>query len=158
MKKIILFVIFPFLGIAQSQYKYCELVGFQKFFSYKCYIAVDSGQSRSFWKQDFTMRDTDSSDASSATEYKNEKFYVTTDKDMYEGKSVQSDSKGKFIWKKVDTNKQSGTEPKTKRQTFNSMVEGMNKMGQDGWEFVQAYIVTHGDQHVYHWLLKKKIK
>ena len=38
---------------------------------------------------------------------------------------------------------------------FNSMVDAMNWMGNDGWEFVQAY--TIGDSksgYVYHWLLK----
>lgn len=40
---------------------------------------------------------------------------------------------------------------------FNSMVDAMNWMGNDGWEFVQAYVVTVGQQNVYHWLLKKNI-
>lgn len=38
---------------------------------------------------------------------------------------------------------------------FNSMVDAMNWMGAMGWEFVQAYVVTMGNQNVYHWLLKK---
>jgi len=158
MKKLIILILFPLFGISQTQYKYSELVGYQKFFSYKCVIAVDSGQSRTFWKQNFIMKEVDSTDISSPTDYRNEKFYVTTDQSMYEGKAVQSDAKGKFIWKKTEINKPSVTEQKFKTQSFNSMVEGMNRMGQDGWEFVQAYIVSHGDQHVYHWLLKKKIK
>lgn len=37
---------------------------------------------------------------------------------------------------------------------FNSMVDAMNFMGFAGWEFVQAYVVTTGNQSVYHWLLK----
>lgn len=41
------------------------------------------------------------------------------------------------------------------RIVFNSMVDAMNYMGKDGWEFVQAYTVTIGQQNVYHWLLKK---
>lgn len=40
---------------------------------------------------------------------------------------------------------------------FNSMVDAMNFMGEKGWSFVQAYVVTHGNQNVYHWLLTKKI-
>ena len=45
-----------------------------------------------------------------------------------------------------------------KVQTFNSLVDALNYMGNLGWEFVQAYIVTFGtDKHVYHWLLKKKV-
>ena len=43
-----------------------------------------------------------------------------------------------------------------KVQTFNSMVDALNYMGNDGWEFVQAYIVTVGQSNVYHWLLKKQ--
>lgn len=38
---------------------------------------------------------------------------------------------------------------------FNSMVDAMNWMGARGWEFVQAYVLTAGNQNVYHWLLKK---
>ncbi|MEC4049320.1 hypothetical protein OX284_007745 [Flavobacterium sp. SUN046] len=43
--------------------------------------------------------------------------------------------------------------------TFSSMVEAMNYMGQNGWEFVQAYTVSEpsGGQ-VYRWLLKRAIK
>ncbi len=40
---------------------------------------------------------------------------------------------------------------------FNSMVDGMNYMGQFGWKFAQAYVVTIGQQNVYHWLLYKDI-
>lgn len=40
---------------------------------------------------------------------------------------------------------------------FNSMVDAMNWMGSQGWEFAQAYVVTMGGQNVYHWLLKKDI-
>lgn len=41
---------------------------------------------------------------------------------------------------------------------FNSMVDAMNWMGARGWEFVQAYVITTGNQNVYHWLLKKSTK
>lgn len=43
-----------------------------------------------------------------------------------------------------------------KVQVFNSMVDALNYMGEDGWEFVQAYVVTIGQQNVYHWLLKQQ--
>jgi len=43
-----------------------------------------------------------------------------------------------------------------KVQEFNSMVDALNYMGNNGWEFVQAYAVTLGQQNVYHWLLRKK--
>lgn len=42
--------------------------------------------------------------------------------------------------------------------SFNSMVDALNYMGTKGWVFEQAYIVTTGNQNVYHWLLKKKIE
>lgn len=41
---------------------------------------------------------------------------------------------------------------------FNSMVAAMNYMGERGWKFQQAYVVTIKDQNVYHWLLYKDIK
>lgn len=43
-----------------------------------------------------------------------------------------------------------------KVQSFNSMVDALNYMGNAGWEFAQAYVVTSGQQNVYHWLLKKR--
>lgn len=48
-----------------------------------------------------------------------------------------------------------------KNLSFNSMVDAMNFMGELGWEFEQAYIVTIGSgasaQNVYHWLLSRYI-
>jgi len=46
-----------------------------------------------------------------------------------------------------------------KAKTFSSMVQAMNYMGQNGWEFVQAYTISEpsGGQ-VYRWLLKRAIK
>lgn len=41
--------------------------------------------------------------------------------------------------------------------SFNSMVDAMNYMGKFGWKFEQAYVVTSGQQNVYHWLLSKDI-
>ena len=41
---------------------------------------------------------------------------------------------------------------------FNSMVAAMNYMGERGWKFVQAYVITEPNkQNVYHWLLYKDI-
>lgn len=40
---------------------------------------------------------------------------------------------------------------------FNSIVDALNYMGDQGWEFVQAYTVTISQQNVYRWLLKKQI-
>jgi hypothetical protein len=38
---------------------------------------------------------------------------------------------------------------------FNSMIDALNYMGKDGWEFAQAYAITMGQQNVYHYLMKK---
>jgi len=40
-------------------------------------------------------------------------------------------------------------------QSFNSMMDALNYMGSQGWEFEQAYAITMGQQNVYHYLLKK---
>lgn len=41
---------------------------------------------------------------------------------------------------------------------FNSMVAAMNYMGERGWIFVQAYIISESNkQNVYHWLMYKDI-
>jgi hypothetical protein len=42
-----------------------------------------------------------------------------------------------------------------KAKTFSSMVQAMNYMGQNGWEFVQAYTISEASGgQVYRWLLK----
>ena len=45
-----------------------------------------------------------------------------------------------------------------KVKVFNSMVDAMNYLGRDGWDFVQAFVVTTGQSNVYHWILKKPRK
>jgi hypothetical protein len=46
-----------------------------------------------------------------------------------------------------------------KVQKFNSMIDALNYMGYQGWEFVQAYVVTHNSNtNVYHYLLKSELK
>jgi hypothetical protein len=46
---------------------------------------------------------------------------------------------------------------KGKRVKFNSMIDAMNSMGAQGWEFIQAFVVTTSGQNVYHYVLKKEI-
>jgi hypothetical protein len=149
MKKIVFILLLPFIFKGQD-FKYCELVGYAKWFSSKIVVAVDSGGGLN-WS---TLLK-DSADLVKPAEYKNEKFYVQTNEALYEGKQVQSDAKGKFIWKKVEVNAEK-TETVVKVKTFNSMIDGMNYMGHNGWEFVQAYVVTSGSQNVYRYVLKKK--
>lgn len=40
--------------------------------------------------------------------------------------------------------------------TLNSMVDALNFMTKYGYEFVQAYAFSVGNQNVYHYLLRKK--
>lgn len=75
---------------------------------------------------------------------------------------------GKFLSKKVTISIDYGQEQSFfsdnrikdetgKAQSFNSMIDALNYMGQQGWEFVQAFIVTEGaNQNVYHYLLKRR--
>lgn len=59
------------------------------------------------------------------------------------------------FWKKINESKI--VDETGKDIVFNSMVDAMNYMGKRGWKFVQAYVVTEGDQNVYHWLLSKEV-
>lgn len=44
-----------------------------------------------------------------------------------------------------------------KIQSFNSMVDALNYMGDQGWIFVTAYVLSVSNQNVYHYLLKKEV-
>ncbi len=39
---------------------------------------------------------------------------------------------------------------------FYSMIDALNFMSKNGYDFVEAYAVTIGNQNVYHYLLKKR--
>lgn len=39
---------------------------------------------------------------------------------------------------------------------LNSMIDALNFMAKNGYEFVQAYAFSVGNQNVYHYLMKKK--
>jgi hypothetical protein len=43
-----------------------------------------------------------------------------------------------------------------KNMIFNSMIDALNFMTKNGYEFVQAYAVTKSDQNIYHYLLRRK--
>lgn len=43
-----------------------------------------------------------------------------------------------------------------KNMIFNSMIDALNFMTKNGFEFVQAYAITTSNQNVYHYLLRKK--
>ncbi|TDE53797.1 hypothetical protein [Flavobacterium sp. GT3P67] len=38
---------------------------------------------------------------------------------------------------------------------FNSMIDALNFLSANGYEFVTAYVLTVGNQNVYHYLMKK---
>lgn len=40
---------------------------------------------------------------------------------------------------------------------FNSMIDALNFMSANGYDFVTANIVTIGAQNVYHYLMRKKV-
>lgn len=42
-----------------------------------------------------------------------------------------------------------------KNLIFNSMIDALNFMSQNGYSFVQAYAVSEGKQNVYHYLMRK---
>lgn len=79
---------------------------------------------------------------------------VGTGKFMSTKVNVQVDfGQSTSIWKGVDYLKDADG----KKISFNSMVDAMNYMGKEGWEFVQAYVISTNNQNVYHWLLKKEV-
>jgi hypothetical protein len=43
-----------------------------------------------------------------------------------------------------------------KVQSFNSMIDALNYMAVDGWDFVQAYVVAGQNQKAHHYLMRKK--
>ncbi|KIC91330.1 hypothetical protein [Flavihumibacter sp. ZG627] len=45
-----------------------------------------------------------------------------------------------------------------KATDFNSMIDALNFMSQNGFEFVNAYAITVGNQNVYHYLLRNRKK
>lgn len=58
------------------------------------------------------------------------------------------------VWK---PNKESVLKDETgKNLVFNSMIDALNFMSKNGFEFVSAYSVTINNSNVYHYLLKKK--
>lgn len=43
-----------------------------------------------------------------------------------------------------------------KLMVFNSMIDALNFMSKNGYDFVSAYTITISNQNVYHYLLKKR--
>ncbi|MDR2963908.1 MAG: hypothetical protein LBU90_09810 [Bacteroidales bacterium] len=57
------------------------------------------------------------------------------------------------FWKGVDYIR----DAKGRKMSFNSMVDAMNFLGTQGWEFVQATVVVEDGESTFSWLLKKEI-
>ncbi|MEA5458666.1 hypothetical protein VB796_06445 [Arcicella sp. LKC2W] len=57
------------------------------------------------------------------------------------------------IWTNDDTQLKDET---GKKMVFNSVIDALNFMSKAGYEFVNAYVITIGNQNVYHYLLHKK--
>ena len=83
-------------------------------------------------------------------------------------KYVQLLGTAKFMSTKITVNINYGQEvkafsgsqkidgPDGKTHVFNSMVDALNFMEDNGWEYVNSYAITVGNQNVYHYLLKRK--
>jgi hypothetical protein len=39
---------------------------------------------------------------------------------------------------------------------FNSMIDALNFMSENGYDFTTAYTVTDGDENIYHYILRKR--
>lgn len=46
--------------------------------------------------------------------------------------------------------------PDGKTKTFNSVIDALNFMSANGWEYVNSYAITVAGSNVYHYLLKRK--
>lgn len=77
---------------------------------------------------------------------------VGTSKFMSKKVTVEIDyGQSTSFWESNKMKNQDGS-----NKEFNSMVDAMNFMGALGWNFEQAYVVTTGQQNVYHWLMRKE--
>lgn len=70
------------------------------------------------------------------------KISVSVDYGPYEGFIMDPEEKSK--------------KGKAKAMNFYGMVDALNFMDKNGWEYVNSYVITSGSQNVYHYLLKRK--
>jgi len=57
------------------------------------------------------------------------------------------------VWTNKDTQLR---DENGKKIVFNSMIDALNFMAKNGYEFLDANAFTHGGQNVYHFMLKRK--
>ncbi len=91
--------------------------------------------------------------------------YVPRDSLNYPTKYCLLLAYGKFMSNKVDIRIDYGQDSSFfedtmirdkngKKITFHSVIDALNYMESIGWEFIDAYAITIGNQNVYHYLLK----
>ena len=56
------------------------------------------------------------------------------------------------IWKTSDSELKDSN---GKKVVFNSMIDALNFMVKNGYEYVNSYVMAKGDQNVYHYLLRR---
>lgn len=56
------------------------------------------------------------------------------------------------------SNKRKLVDENGKKISFNSVIDALNYMSSQGWEFVNAYSLTAGEQNVLHYVMKREIK
>ncbi len=54
-------------------------------------------------------------------------------------------------------NKRKITDENGKKMVFNSVIDALNYMSSQGWEFVNAYSLTAGQQNVLHYVMKRDL-
>ena len=40
---------------------------------------------------------------------------------------------------------------------FNSVIDALNYMSSQGWEFINSLVITEGKQNIYHYILRKNM-
>ena len=67
--------------------------------------------------------------------------------------SIDFGQKKKFTWNEKDVVVVNADGTKMK---LDSMVDALNWFDEFGYEYVNSYAITHGNQNVYHFLLKRR--
>lgn len=57
------------------------------------------------------------------------------------------------VWKASDTQVK---DAEGRLVVLNSMIDALNFMSENGYEFVDAYVITISNQNVYHYMMRKK--
>ncbi len=60
--------------------------------------------------------------------------------------------------KRGDVSKSKIKDENGKTMSFLGMIDALNFMNNNGWEYADSFTITHGEKLVYHYLLRKKKK